>query len=201
MSRKISQAGISLIKSFEGCQLTAYKPVATETYYTIGWGHYGSDVKAGMTITQAQADAMFLSDIVRYENPVNDLNLQLNQNQFDALVSFCYNCGAGNLRKLCLGRTIEQIAASLPEYNKSSGTVLAGLTRRRAAELALFNTPDTKEEEDMTLSNYQWGVLETNVSKLLSNKTITDAAWLDKVKQRTLTVSELSWLTFVVSIR
>ncbi|WP_143767420.1 lysozyme, partial [Paenibacillus odorifer] len=60
MSRKISQVGISLIKSFEGCRLTAYKPVPTETYWTIGWGHYGPDVKAGMTITQAQADSMLL---------------------------------------------------------------------------------------------------------------------------------------------
>jgi len=144
-NRKISTAGLALIKSFEGCRLTAYKPVPTETYWTIGWGHYGPDVTQGMTITQAQADAMFLNDLVRYEKPVNDLSLQLNQNQFDALVSFCYNCGAGNLRKLCLGRTIEQIAASLPDYNKSSGTVLAGLVRRRAAELALFN----KDEEAM----------------------------------------------------
>lgn len=140
--RQISEAGIALIKSFEGCRLTAYKPVPTETYWTIGWGHYGADVKPGMTITQAQADAMFLKDIQRYVAPVNALNLQLNQNQFDALVSFCYNCGAGNLRNLCLGRTIKQIAENLPKYNKGGGKVLAGLVRRRAAELALFNKPE-----------------------------------------------------------
>lgn len=150
MSRKISQTGIALIKSFEGCRLTAYKPVATEQYWTIGWGHYGPDVEQGQTITQEQADAMFLKDIVRYENPVNDLSLQLNQNQFDALVSFCYNCGAGNLRKLCLGRTAEQIAASIPQYNKGGGNVLAGLVRRRAAEVALFNKV-YEEEQSMTV--------------------------------------------------
>ncbi|MNJ25417.1 Lysozyme RrrD [compost metagenome] len=139
MSRKISQAGIRLIQNFEGCRLTAYKPVATEQYWTIGWGHYGPDVKQGMTITQAKADAMLVADLVRYETAVNNLNLQLNQNQFDALVSFCYNCGAGNLRKLCLGRTIAQIAQNITKYDKAGGKVLTGLVRRRKAELDLFN--------------------------------------------------------------
>lgn len=93
MSRKISQAGIDLIKSFEGCRLVAYKPVATETFFTIGWGHYGPDVKAGMTITQERADSMFVADLSKYEAYVNDpkyvpVTAQLNQNQYDALVSF-----------------------------------------------------------------------------------------------------------------
>jgi len=175
MSRKISQAGIQLIKNFEGCRLTAYKPVPTETYWTIGWGHYGPDVKAGMIITQAQADAMFLTDIVRYENPVNDLSLQLNQNQFDALVSFCYNCGAGNLRKLCLGRAAEQIAASMPQYNKGGGNVLAGLVRRRKAELELFNKAESGGDQKMKAADANaiidkylkpaWGAAKTSADK------------------------------------
>ncbi|MBW7452425.1 lysozyme [Paenibacillus sepulcri] len=202
MNRKISEAGIKLIKSFEGCRLTAYQPVSTEEYYTIGWGHYDAEVKQGMTITQAKADAMFLTDIVRYENPVNDLNLQLNQNQFDALVSFCYNCGAGNLRKLCLGRTIEQIAASMPQYNKGGGNVLAGLVRRRGEELALFNKPEEldKEDEKLELSKYQWTTLTEGIQSLLERKVITDKTWLDKAKSNKLTVSELSWLTFIVAV-
>lgn len=143
-NRKISQVGIRLIQNFEGCRLTAYKPVATETYWTIGWGHYGPDVKQGMTITQAQADAMLVNDLAKYESYVNNsayvpVTAQLNQNQFDALVSFCYNCGAGNLRTLCKGRTITQIAQSIIKYDKAGGKVLAGLTRRRKAELELFN--------------------------------------------------------------
>lgn len=150
MTRKISQAGITLIKSFEGCRLTAYKPVPTEQYYTIGWGHYGPDVRQGMTITQAEADAMLARDLVKYETYVNDRDNvtfidKLNQNQFDALVSFCYNTGAGNLRKLCRGRTAEQIAEKLPEYNKSGGKVLTGLVRRRAAELDLYNKAEAEE--------------------------------------------------------
>lgn len=143
-NRKISQVGIRLIQNFEGCRLTAYKPVATETYWTIGWGHYGPDVKQGMTITQAQADAMLVNDLAKYESYVNNsayvpVTAQLNQNQFDALVSFCYNCGAGNLRTLCKGRAITQIAQSIIKYDKASGKVLTGLTRRRKAELELFN--------------------------------------------------------------
>lgn len=142
MARKISAAGIALVKSYEGCRLTAYKPVSTEQYWTIGWGHYGSDVKQGMTITQAEADALLVKDLAKYEGYVNHLNMELNQNQFDALVSFAYNCGVGNLQSLCLGRTITQIAANITKYNKAGGDVLAGLTRRRQAELELFNKPD-----------------------------------------------------------
>ena len=65
----ISENGLSLIKTFEGCRLTAYKN-SGETYYTIGWGHYGPDVYQGMKITQAQADQMLKDDMVQYENAV-----------------------------------------------------------------------------------------------------------------------------------
>lgn len=61
----ISSTGINLIKSFESCKLTAYKALSSEKYYTIGWGHYGSDVYNGMEITQEQADALFEQDIVK----------------------------------------------------------------------------------------------------------------------------------------
>ncbi|MBB6633874.1 lysozyme [Cohnella thailandensis] len=99
----------------------AYKPVAAETYWTIGWGHYGADVKQGMTITQAEAEAMLVKDLDKYEAYVNNsayvpVAAQLTQNQFDTLVSFCYNCGAGNLKTLCAGRTAAEIAASIPKY-------------------------------------------------------------------------------------
>lgn len=146
MSRRTSEKGIALIKSFEGCHLTAYKCVPTEKYWTIGWGHYGADVREGMTITQAEADKIFVDELKEYENYVNDKSFvplidSLNQNQFDALVSFCYNCGCGNLKKLCKGKSLEQIARDIPLYNKSGGNVLKGLVRRRAAELELFNTP------------------------------------------------------------
>lgn len=141
MKMSLSNNGLNLIKQFEGCRLTAYKAVKTEQYWTIGWGHYGPDVKEGQKITQAEADNLFKKDLKIYENYVNQLELALNQNQFDALVSFCYNCGVGNLRKLVKNRSLLQIGETMLLYNKSGGVVLAGLVRRRKAEYELFNTP------------------------------------------------------------
>lgn len=138
---KTSKQGKDLIKKYEGCRLKAYKPVPTEKYWTIGWGHYGPDVKAGQVITQQQADKIFDADLPKYEGPVNNLGMNLNQNEFDALVSFCYNCGAGNLSKLCSSKNKVRIAQVMPLYNKGGGKVLAGLTRRRNEEVALFKRP------------------------------------------------------------
>lgn len=144
---KTSKKGIDLIKKFEGCRLTAYKPVTTEKYYTIGYGHYGADVAPNMKITQAQADAFLVADLKRFEDSVNATKLVINQNQFDALVSFAYNCGAGNLNKLVLGRSITQIADALLAYNKGGGKVLTGLVRRRQAERALFLSEEKQKNE------------------------------------------------------
>ena len=135
----ISEKGIRLIKSFEGCRLKAYKPVKTEKEFTIGWGHYG--VPEGTTWTQKQADDQLVKDLVKYENYVNSMHLNLNQNQFDSLCSFVYNCGLGCLQSLCKNRTNKQISEALLLYNKAGGKVLAGLTKRRKAEQELFNTP------------------------------------------------------------
>lgn len=135
---KTSQRGIDLIKGFEGCRLVAYKPVPTEKYWTIGYGHYGPDVVPGMKITPGQAEIYLKADLAKFEKVVDDLGLNLNQNQHDALTSFAYNCGAGNLKKLCEDRTLPQIADKMLAYNKAGGKVLAGLTRRREAERTLF---------------------------------------------------------------
>ena len=157
MRKPIGAAGLLLIKNFEGCRLKAYKPVPTEKYWTIGWGHYGPDVQEGQTITQAQADAMLAADCQRFADAVDNpafcpLTSQLNANQRDALISFTFNCGAGCLKTLCKGRTLGQICAAMALYDKSNGKPLAGLTRRRKAEQALFNTPVTGgEEEDMDI--------------------------------------------------
>lgn len=136
---KTSTAGINLIKQFEGCRLNAYKPVAAEKYYTIGYGHYGADVSPNMVITQAQAEIMLGIDLVKYEQAVDHyVDFPVTQKQFDALVSFAYNCGVGNLQKLLKGRTAPQVAEAMLRYNKGSGKVLPGLTRRRQAEHNLF---------------------------------------------------------------
>lgn len=149
MSLSVSNNGLALIKKFEGCKLSAYKAINTEKYWTIGYGHYGSDVKQGQTITQAQADALLRTDCTSAEKAVNRYLDKYNwsQNQFDALVSFTYNCGAGNLNRLLNNgnRTIAEISAKITAYNKAGGKVLKGLVTRRAAEKELFDkkSPDT----------------------------------------------------------
>jgi GH24 family phage-related lysozyme (muramidase) len=135
---KTGEAGINLIKSFEGLRLKAYKPVSTEKYYTIGYGHYGADVKQDMIITQDYADALLRLDLDKCERAVNSYERNWNQNQFDALVSFTFNCGVANLKRLVTNRNNAQIAKAIPLYNKAGGKVRSGLVRRREAEKELF---------------------------------------------------------------
>lgn len=136
---KTSQRGINLIKQFEGVRLTAYKCPAG--VYTIGYGHTRG-VKRGMKITEEEASAYLTADLLNSEKAVEryDSVYHWNQNEFDALVSFTFNCGATNLRALLRNgrRNRSQIAETLPLYRKAGGKVLKGLERRRAAEKALF---------------------------------------------------------------
>lgn len=136
---KTSEGTLFKIKEFEGCRLKAYKPVAAEKYWTIGVGHSGPDVTEGMTITEAQAMELLRKDIAKFENHVTATGLTLNQSQFDALVSFTFNCGPGNLAKLIKGRDYQQIADAMLLYNKGADKkVLKGLVRRREWERDLF---------------------------------------------------------------
>lgn len=136
MSMKLGKEGEKLIKHFEGLRLTAYK--CPSGVWTIGWGHTAG-VKQGQTITEQQAQQMFENDMKVYERYVNYyVKHTLTQNQFDALVSFTYNCGPGNLQKLIRNRNLQQIADALPLFNKGAGKVLAGLVRRRKMERELF---------------------------------------------------------------
>ena len=136
---KTSQRGINLIKQFEGVRLTAYKCPAG--VYTIGYGHTRG-VQRGMKITEEEASAYLTADLLNSEKAVEryDSVYHWNQNEFDALVSFTFNCGATNLRALLRNgrRNRSQIAETLPLYRKAGGKVLRGLERRRAAEKALF---------------------------------------------------------------
>lgn len=133
---KISNKGLNLIKEFEGCRLSAYKCPAG--IWTIGYGHT-SGVKPNDKINSLDAERLLRQDIVRFEQAVNTIvKVPLNQNQFDALVSFTYNLGAGCLRTLVANRNITQIGNAIKLYNKSNGKVLDGLVRRRNAEYKLF---------------------------------------------------------------
>lgn len=134
----IGNKGLHIIKTFEGCRLTAYKCPAG--VWTIGYGHTAG-VKQGDKITQQRADELLKNDMKIYESHVNKLNRTFNQNQFDALVSFCYNCGVGSLQTLCRNRNNQQIAEAILKYDKANGKSLAGLTRRRKMEQTLFLEP------------------------------------------------------------
>ena len=133
---KTSAATLNKIAEFEGIRLKAYRCPAG--VLTIGVGHTGADVKEGMEITREQAMELFRQDIAKFEKYVTATGLELTQNQFDALVSFAYNCGAGNLQKLVKGRNYQQIGNAMLLYDKAKGRVLPGLTRRRQWEKALF---------------------------------------------------------------
>lgn len=140
---KISQVGIDLIKRFESVRLKAYKVQSNDQYYTIGFGHYGKDVKANSKITTAEAESLLRQDLKRFEDNVNKYNhiYNFNQNEFDALVSFAYNIG--NIDSLTGRGTRDRktISMKMVQYTKSNGVVLAGLVVRRQAEQRLFNTP------------------------------------------------------------
>ena len=140
----ISEIGIQLIKNFEGCVLKAYKCPAG--IWTIGYGHT-SGVKEGQTITLKQAEDYLLQDIRAYEITVNNLvNVPLNQNQFDALVSFCYNLGPNNLKNSTLIKLLNKkdylgAAEQFDRWVYAGGKKLSGLVKRRAAEKELFLKP------------------------------------------------------------
>ncbi len=137
----IGSKGLELIKHFEGCELEAYKCPAG--VWTIGYGHI-KGVSEGMTITEAQAEEMLQSELIEYEGYINDLvEVELNQNQFDAMVSWVYNLGGGNLRSSTLLKVLNAgdyagVPAQMLRWNKAGGKVLEGLTRRRQAEADLF---------------------------------------------------------------
>lgn len=141
---KTSENGVKFLCAHEGCRLKAYKN-AGEKYYTIGYGHYGADVTAGMTITQAQAVELLKKDLEKFEENVNSkacTKFSLNQNQFDALVSYTYNRGAGGLNQLVNNSaTIEQLSANIVVYWGSNQNYKEALIKRRKEEQALFNTP------------------------------------------------------------
>ena len=144
---KLSEPGLQLLKKFEGLRLVAYWDV---NGYSIGYGHHGGDVTQGMKITQKEAEDFLKKDVAKFENAVNALKYDFNQNQFDALVDFTYNCGAGNLKKLTADntRTIREISGKITAYCKANGVALPGLVNRRRAEKQLFDKPVEDPEQN-----------------------------------------------------
>lgn len=140
---RTNQAGIDLIKSFEGCKLDSYRDIVN--ILTIGYGHVGPDVHEGMEINQSMADGLLQHDLERFELGVSGMIAGLNSNQFSALVCFAYNVGLGNLKastllKKALVGDMDGAAAEFLKWNHAGGQVVAGLTRRRQAESDLFRS-------------------------------------------------------------
>ncbi len=140
---RCSDNGVDLIKRFEGCRLEAYRCPAGVP--TIGYGATGPDVKLGMQWTQEQADERLRADLKKFEEGVEALlgDAPTTQGQFDALVSFAYNCGLLALAKSTLlkrHRAGEYLDAAhqFLRWNRANGRVLPGLTRRRQAEAKLY---------------------------------------------------------------
>jgi lysozyme len=151
MPRKLSADGAALIKSFESCckrDGNVFRPyVCPGGVLTIGWGHTNHNGRAfdqTARWTQAECDAAFEEDMEHFERQVAALvKVPIKQHQFDALVSFAYNAGLGNLRSSTLLRKLnngdpEGAALEFHRWNRSKGKVLPGLVRRRAAEALLF---------------------------------------------------------------
>ena len=141
---KPSERGLALIRQFEGLRLSAYRCAAG--VLTIGWGTT-KGVKMGQTITRDEADRLLLEDAQRFADHVKALvKVPLNQNQTDALVSFVYNVGPAafgksTMLKLINQGLLEDAANQFLRWNRAANNVVAGLTRRRVAEKALFETP------------------------------------------------------------
>lgn len=137
----LSPAGLALIKRFEGLRTEAYRCPAG--VWTIGYGSTRG-VREGMRITEAQAESLLVEDCKRFERAVVGMvEVPITQGQFDALVSFAFNLGAEALRRSTLLRLLNQsryaeAASQFPRWNKAGGRVLDGLTKRRAAERAMF---------------------------------------------------------------
>lgn len=145
---KLSQKGVDLIKQFEGLSLTPY--VCAGGINTIGYGNtYYTNGKrvllSDQPITKLEAEELLKHSLTTYEKAVDSFcRDDISQSQFDALVSFAYNLGTGNLQKSTLIKKVNAnpkdptIRAEFMKWNKAAGKVLLGLTRRRTAEANLY---------------------------------------------------------------
>jgi len=176
----VSNNGIELIKKHEGCELKAYKD--STGVLTIGYGLTnacknitGLTITASTTITRAQAEKYLIQVLnAKYVPLVNkyDSKYHWNQNQLDAMTSFCYNVGSIDQLTANGTRTIAQISAKITAYNKAGGKVLTGLVNRRRAEKELFDKPVQTTQVSTT---YTQANFIADVEKILNVTTVTAA--------------------------
>ncbi|MCK9596557.1 lysozyme [Candidatus Pacearchaeota archaeon] len=147
---RLSKVGLALIKSFEGLRLDAYQD--TGGIWTIGYGHT-DNVQPTDSIDEQQAENFLLIDVAWAERAVNSgVKVSINQNQFDALVSFTFNCGAGSLKNILEDLNIgdyKKVSLRMKLYVKDAkGQKLTGLVRRRKEEADLFNKKAVEQEAE-----------------------------------------------------
>lgn len=138
--RRINKAGLELLKKFEGCKLTAYQDGGG--IWTIGYGHTGPDVFPNGHITQERAEELLQEDLEKFYHLDDYLSEQVNENQYSALICLTYNIG---LRAVKLSKVLKCVNEGINptkewmQWNHINGKVVDGLTRRRKAELELYN--------------------------------------------------------------
>lgn len=139
---KVGEKGLALIKESEGLRLKAYKCPAG--VLSVGYGHTGKDVVAGMEISESRAVALLKQDLRVAEVYLNSLGINFSQNAFDAIASFIYNLGVGSFSKSTLRKKIvakaddEAITDEIVKWVNAGGKPLIGLKRRRVKEANLF---------------------------------------------------------------
>lgn len=145
---RTSDEGLALIRHFEGCRLEAY--LCPAGVWTIGYGHTHG-VQSGDVIDQEAAEAFLIEDLEEFEGHVKSLvETKLKQHQFDAIVSWTFNLGPGNLKSSTLLNRINygplsDVPFQIQRWTRAGGTVLEGLVKRRAAEAALWQNLNWRE--------------------------------------------------------
>ena len=150
--RHINQAGLEIIKEFEGLFLTAYKdPIGIPT---VGWGHTATVLKEDVgkkIITEHDAEDLLKLDLLEAEKAVTRLcKVPITDNQYSALVSWTFNLGQGNLASSTMLKRINQnmletVPFEMQRWNRAGGQKLPGLVRRRKAEADLFASDFSKK--------------------------------------------------------
>ena len=139
----INQAGLDLIKRWEGLRLEAY--ICPAGVATVGYGSTGDHVYLGMTITEAEAERLLRLDLTRFEDVIScSIKVPLTDNMYGALVSWAFNVGCGAVQNSTLVRRLNNgeprervISEELPRWTKANGQTLQGLVNRRQAEIEL----------------------------------------------------------------
>lgn len=142
---RCNEAGLDIIRRYEGLRLAAYQD--TGGVWTVGYGHTGKDVKAGVNITEQQAEEFLRLDVASAEKDITRMvSVPLTENQFSALVSLVFNIGGSNFRKSTMRALInrkwhDEAADQFPRWVYDNGRKLGGLVKRREEERALYLKP------------------------------------------------------------